>query len=69
MKFAVRLTKENHELGLGYVRFHTIFGDVDVKNKNIEVVTPSVLRMDCKYFTSNGFNPCQLVNGFIGTVC
>lgn len=64
MKFAMRLTQDNHKLCWGHVVFLTIFGDVIVKNEDIEVLTEQFLAVPYKPFWDAGMNPCQLINGF-----
>lgn len=68
MKTVIRVTKENHELCRGYVTIHTAFGDVNVPNSDIDVLSATVIRFPSSYLYRSGFNPCQIVNGYIGEV-
>lgn len=68
MKAVIQLTKENHELGFGYIVIRTIFGDIRVPNSKVEVKTKRIIKIPDKVFHAAGFNPCQIVNGYLGSV-
>lgn len=68
MKAVIELTKENHELGLGYILIRTIFGDICVPNSKVEVKTKRIITVPVAEFHSARLNPCQIVNGYLGTV-
>ena len=67
-KAVIELTKENHELGFGYILIHTIFGDIRVPNNKVEVKTKRIIKSPDKVFHDAGFNPCQIVNGYLGSI-
>lgn len=68
MKTVIQITRENHELCRGYIKIHLIFGDVNIPNAEVEVMTDRIIKVSTKHFHDAGFNPCQIVNGFLGEV-
>lgn len=66
MKYAIiRLDARNHEIKGKTVCLKTIFGDVLVPEKKIEL-NEDIAKVPLWYFGANGFNPCQMVTGFKG---
>lgn len=68
MKTVIRLTRENHELCHGFVKIHTAFGEANVPNSDIDILSATVIRFPSNYLYKAGFNPCQILNGYLGEV-
>lgn len=68
MLFAeIALSKKNHvTTEEGYI-FRTIFGNVFVKRQKI-VRHNNIVLVPSECFGKQGYNPCQVVSGFLGLV-
>ena len=66
MKYAIiKLNTQNHEIKGRTVNFKTIFGDVPVRESKV-ILEGSTAKVPLWYFGANGFNPCQMVSGYVG---
>jgi hypothetical protein len=68
MLFAeISLSKKNHIMTEEDYIFRTIFGNVFVKRNKV-VRNNSTVLVPNECFGKQGYNPCQMVNGFLGFV-
>ena len=66
MKYAIiKLNTQNHEIKGRSVKFKTIYGDVPVGESKV-IVEGNIAKVPLWYFGANGFNPCQMVSGYMG---
>ena len=67
MTAIIRLTDSNHKMNNKTVTLKTIFGNFRTAKNNVRYINDNVVAIPFDVFTRNGFNPCQLVNGFVET--
>ena len=67
MEYAVIvLTPENHELSAENLKLKCIFGNLYARRYSVQLCGGLAL-VPCDLFEKAGFNPCQVVNGFMRT--
>lgn len=67
----INLTKDNHtSVDDKSLILKTIFGDMTVSVSDIIFTAGAKgVYVPCYLFALNGFNPCQMINGYVQTIC
>ena len=63
-KAIIKLNLDNHESNMKTITFYTVFGDVKISLDKVQFVDDCAI-VPYREFTNRGFNPCQVISGFV----